>query len=339
MRGIFRLMFLFLSLAITSSANAQSFYKGKVLKILVPSPAGSLTDIEARAIARHISRHIPGEPDVIIQAYLGAGGINLANYLYSAAKPDGLTIGVNGSLVALHTILKTKGVRYKIEDLNWLGSYAEPNFILIFHAKTPNKDVEALKQAAQAPKLGIPSARHAIFLQGRIFQEVLGVNFQYTFGYSPPEIDLAVDRREIDGRSMALSNLFNRRQDWIKQGYHMFMVTSKERVKELPDTPTIWEYIKEDEKRKFIEAALVPFTTPRPWSAPPKVPQDRVQILRKAFMATLEDPKFKEDAERSALPIYPMSGEELTGILKQKLTEAPPEILKKIPALLKPPKK
>jgi len=117
------------------------------------------------------------------------------------------------------------------------------------------------------------------------------------------------------------------------------MVTSKERIKELPDMPTIWEYVKDDETRKFIEAAMVPYETPRPWSAPPRVPQERVQILRKAFMDTLSDPKFMEDAKRSAVPIHPKSGEELSSILKQKLTEAPPEILKKIPMLLKPPKK
>ncbi|MFQ5853287.1 MAG: Bug family tripartite tricarboxylate transporter substrate binding protein [Candidatus Binatia bacterium] len=329
---------LILCLTIVTPKPGQAFYEGKVLRILVISPPGSLTDIEARLVARHIGRQIPGKPGVIVQSVVGGGGINMANYLYRVAKPDGLTIGVNGTLVALHKLLGTRGVKYKVEDFTWLGSFADPYFVLLFHAKTPYDSVAALKKASKPPKLGVPSVRHAIYLQSRIWEEALGVKFQYTFGYSPPEIELAVDRREIDGRSFTLSNLFNRRPDWIDQGYHFVSVTSRERDKRLPKTPTIWELIKDEDTRTFIETAMVPFQTPRPWSAPPGVPKDRVQILRKAFMDTLKDPKFVKDAKRSALPIYPKGGEELARILKERLTQAPPEIRKRIPKLLKPPK-
>lgn len=329
---------LILFLIVVIPRPGQAFYEGKVLRILVISPPGALTDIEARLIARHIGRHIPGKPGVIVQSFVGGGGINMANYLYRAAKPDGLTIGVNGTLVALHEILGTRGVKYKAEDFVWLGSFADPNFILIFHPKTPYDSVAALKKASKPAKLGVPSVRHAIYLQSRIWEEALGVNFQYAFGYSPPEIELAVERREVDGRSVTLSNLFNRRQDWIDQGYYFPSVTSRERQKRLPKTPTIWELIKDEDTRKFIESAMVPFETPRPWSAPPGVPKDRAKILRKAFMDTLRDPKFLDDAKRSRLPVFPKSGEELARILKERLTQAPPEIRRRIPKLLKPPK-
>ena len=319
------------------TALAQSFYSGKALRILTPSPPGALTDIEARTVGRHLSRHIPGNPSIIVQPIPGGGGINLANYLYNVAKPDGLTIGLNGTLVAFHKILGTRGVKYKVEDFIWLGTFADPNSILIFHVDSPYSSVEAIRNANRPPKLGVPSSRHAIFMQARIFQKSLGVKFDYVFGYSPPEIDLAVERKEIDGRSSTYSTVVARRREWLDQGFYILGIISDKRHKALPKVPTIWELIKDENTRKLVEVAVVPFRTPRAWTAPPGVPQERVQILRQGFLATLKDPKFLADAKRTGLSVVPNDGEQVEKTIR-KLTQASPDILKQIREMLRRPK-
>lgn len=323
--------------AAPGALSAASFYEGKAFRILVPSPPGALTDIEARTVGRHISRHIPGSPAVIVQSIPGGGGINLANYLYNVAKPDGLTVAISGTLVAFHKLLGTRGVKYEVEKFHWLGTFADPNFILVFHVDTPYSSVEAIRNAPKPPKLGVPSSRHAIYMQSRIFQEALGLKFNYAFGYSPPEIDLAVERKEVDGRTSTLSTVLARRKEWLDRGFHVISVASDSRLKQLPGVPTIWELVKDKETREFIEVAMVPFKTPRAWTAPPGVPAERVAILRQALMKTLRDPKFLQDAKKTGLSVVPNSGEEVEKVFG-KLRNAPPELLKRVPSLVKSPK-
>ena len=228
-------------------AHAQApFYQGKTIKIIVGTPPGNLYDLWARLIVAHMGKHIPGNPDFIVQNMPGAGHVVAANHLYSVAKPDGLTL--IGSIIPslyLNQLVGRKEIQFDWAKYGWIGAPARGASHMYMRADTPYKTIEDVRTAKEPPKCGATGVSGPDSYLPKLLQEILGARFNIVAGYpGGADIDLAVERGEIHCRAFTIEAFFGREpyHTWRKKGFvrHLFQ-TSAKRDPRLPDTPTVAE--------------------------------------------------------------------------------------------------
>ena len=303
-----------------SPAHAQSvadFYKGKSVTIVVSTSAGGGYDTMARAIARFIGKHVPGNPIFVVRNMPGAGGITAVNWLYNTAEKDGSVIGLVQNGTPLEPLFGTKEARYEATKFNWLGTPSfEVSMVLVWHT-VPVNSVDDLK--TRETNMGASGANSTPAFYTRLLNATLGTKMKLIAGY-PGQNDafLAMERGELDGYpSVFYSALTSTRPNWLRDKTAKAIVQyGPERLKELPAVPFAPDLVANADDKLLMQAAFAPQALGRPLLAPPGVPADRVAALRKALADTFADPEFKAEAQRIGLIVNaPRSGEELQQVI------------------------
>jgi tripartite-type tricarboxylate transporter receptor subunit TctC len=301
-------------LLLPGSLHADDFYKGKTIRVIVGGSAGGGFDIYTRAMARHMGKHIPGNPSLVVENMTGAGTFIAAKYLHSSAKPDGLSFGIfNGALI-LGRVLGMKGIDIDMRELEYLGVPVQDSTVCALRKESGVTNMDQWFASKTPMKLGGLSPGNSTSDVARIVGAALGVPIQLVEGYKGTnEIRLAADAGELHGACWAWETLKVAWQNAIPAGdvNIVLQVTSK-KLPDLPNVPMALDLAKTDEARLLLKAgAIDPSAIVRVYVTTPRTPKDRLEILRKAFAATLTDPEFVAEAKKANLDINPLTGEEV----------------------------
>ncbi|MEA2659760.1 MAG: hypothetical protein QOF64_2356 [Candidatus Binatota bacterium] len=322
--------------------EAQSdFYKGKQIKIVVGASAGAASDLYARAVAQHLPKQIPGKPDVIVQNMPGGGSLTAANYVYSVAKPDGLTLGAVTAPIYFAQLLGRKEVQFDWAKFTWIGTPEENDELFFIKADLPYKTLLDLRKASEPPRCGASGVGSTGFYIPKLLEEIFGFKLNMVTGYpGAADVDIAVEKNEVHCRGTTISAFFGREpgKSWAKNGYVRFLVqTGEKRNHRLPDTPTIWELMDQekgsDAKRSLARVVLGPGAFGRPILATPGIPAERVKILRDAYAKMLKDPEFVAESNKRQWEINPVSGEKLEALAKE-VTHQPADVVERMKKVL-----
>ena len=325
------------------SAQAQApFYQGKTIRVIVGTPPGNLYDLWARLIVEHMGKYIPGNPSVIVQNMPGAGHVVAVNYLYTNAKPDGLTI--IGSVIPslyLNQLIGRSEIQFDWSKFSWIGSPARGASQMYMRADSPYKTIEDVRTAKEPPKCGATGVTGPDSYLPKLMQETVGAKFNIVTGYpGGTDIDLGVERGEVQCRAFTIEAFFGREpyHTWRKNGFvHHLFQTSKKRDARLPQTPTIFElmdqYKTSQSGRGLATVLLGADGMGRPMFAPPGLPADRLKILRDAYEKTMNDEPFRAEVKRRNYEFDPVDGEDLQ-VLSNELTSQPPDVIDRLKKVL-----
>jgi tripartite-type tricarboxylate transporter receptor subunit TctC len=325
--------------ALAAPAPADDFYKGKTITLLVANAAGGGYDLYARLLARHMGRHIPGEPSFIVKYQPGVGGMVMANAIYSTAPRDGLTIGLMARANPLERVLENPAAKFENEDFTWLGtasSFQDDAYGLVVRADS------AVRSIADAQRPGPPLVFGGVAAGGTdtdlllVARSIFGLNLKLVRGYGGvADINLAIRRGEVDGEAIGTSALRASMADWFTTGKLRFLVQfgHETRWQGLPDVPTAHELARTADDRALVELAELPLKMARPFIAPPKLPPARADMLKQAFMATQNDPAYLAEAKELQIDVSPLSGDEIASIL-QRLARSPPALIQRYKEIL-----
>jgi tripartite-type tricarboxylate transporter receptor subunit TctC len=317
-------------------AHAQeSFFKGKTIRIVVGFSAGGGYDLYARAIARHMSRHIPGNPTIVVENMAGAASMISANHVYKVAKPDGLTIGHFIGGLFLQQVLGRQGIEFDARKFEYLGVPIKDTYCIGLTKASGITSMESWLAAKAPVKIGGTAPGSATDDIPAVLQAALGLPLQVVSGYKgTADIRLAADSGEVAGFTTGWESFKSTWRKALETGDAFIAVQAVAKPHpELPKVPLAINYAKTEVAKKLIQVgAQDPGILARPFVLPPGTPKDRVQMLRKAFMDTFNDPEFLAEAKKTNLDIGPLSGEEIARTVENlfKLEAPVIERLKKI---------
>ncbi len=309
-----------LALVLTSTGHAQSpaeFYKGKTVDLFIGYSAGGAYDLYARMIARHLGKHIPGNPQVVPKNMEGAGSLRLANWLYSVAPKDGTALGATSRGMAFDPLLGNKTAQYVAPKFTWIGSANdEVSVCVAWHTSgvTTWDDVMTKELA-----IGSTGAGDDTYQFPKFANNALGTKFKIITGYpGGNDVSLAMERGEVGGRcGWSWSSIKATRMSWYQQKIvHVLMQFSLAKHADLPHIPLITDLAKTDEQQRIFKLIFARQVMGRPYMAPPGVPADRTAALRKAFMDTMADKEFLAEAEKAKFEITPVAGGEVAALVE-----------------------
>jgi tripartite-type tricarboxylate transporter receptor subunit TctC len=336
------LLQLLLIAALAPAALAQSpYYEDKTIRLVIGFSAGGISDLWGRALARAMSKAIPGRPNVILQNMPGAGSMTAANYIYRVAKPDGLTIGFVTPGLYFNQLTAAKEVQFDWAKFSWIGSPERTVRIIYSRADAPFKSLADIRTAAAAPRCGATALGTVGHYFPRLIEEVAGVKFSIVTGYpGAAEIDLAMEKNEVLCRAGSLEGYFGGEptRSWAKSGFTRVLVHgSPKRDPRIPDVPTVAEILDErkadDLTRRLATVLMAPDAIGRPLIAPPGMAAERVSILRDGFMSAMSDPELTAEARKRSWELDPVSGQELEAIAK-KVVVQPPDVIERMKKIL-----
>ncbi len=340
--AIAALMTLILIFVLIDPAHSQSapFYKDKTIRIVVGFTSGGLYDQYARLLARHMGKYIPGNPNIIVQNMPGAGSLTSTNYVYSVAKPDGLTLGMPGSGIYLDQLLGRKEASFDVAKLAWLGSIDQRDLVLYMKADAPWKSIEDVMNSKEQPKCGATGTSDLTSIVANILDETLGVKFQEVRGYpGGVEIDLALEKGEIHCRGTGITTHFAREPyfTWHKTGFDRHIVqTGAKKDPRLADAPTLVDLMDKKKtsafSRSVAKVMLVSATLGRPMMTTPGTPPDRVKILREAYLKTFNDPEVVQEAKKSRLDLQALAGAEVETQIREVMNQ-PKDVIERVKKL------
>ena len=324
-----------------ASADARPYYEGKTIRLIVAFAPGGVTDNSARLVGRYLGKHIPGNPNLVVQNMPGAGGIISANYIYGIAKPDGLTIAALGRGNYLEQMVGQSEVRFDFRKFAWLGSFNNAPMMLACRADSGLTNVEKIRAAPKPPRIAQGGSGSISFIFSSLVEEALNIRFQNVMGYkSGRDIDLAVERGEADCRASSdITVLRTPWPEWLEKRFMNFIVQQgpkKSRV--LPqDLPTVDELAGPQAKPvlNLMDVMLAYTEFDRPFAASPATSPEHLRLLRDGFTKMLADPGFSADAKKLVdWDGSSMSGEQLQKRIERAVTQ-PPDIIKRIKEILK----
>ncbi|MDH3239255.1 MAG: tripartite tricarboxylate transporter substrate-binding protein [Alphaproteobacteria bacterium] len=317
-------------------ADAVSdFYKGKRLKLLIGFGTGGGYNLYARHVARHMGRHIPGDPSFIAQNMPGAGSIRLTNHLFNKAPKDGTEIGMVSQAIPLSQLLNYKGFKADLSKFNWIGNASVSNGVTSAWHTRPFKTLEDVKKN----EMVVPASggRSTSTIIPRVLNAILGTKFKIIQGFSGAgQMNLAIERGEVDGRaSNTLASWNATAPDWVanKKLVHLvqFGLKSDPRIADVPLAHTLTTN-KDDQAVLRILSSLPAIG--RPIAAPPGVPAERVAALRKAFDDTMTDAAYIAEAKKLKMELNPMGGAELADVIT-KVMATPQSVVDKFKIAVK----
>jgi tripartite-type tricarboxylate transporter receptor subunit TctC len=329
---VFTLGGLALGLAAVAAAPAaaQNFYAGKTVTIYAGYASGSTYDAHARWLARHIKRLIPGDPTVIAQNMPGAGTMTAANHVYNIAPKDGTVIAQVARGMAIEPLMGGQGVRYDPLKINWLGSMASEISVISVRADTGIKTLDDVKKRETfMASSGIGTDGHTF---PNVLNNLLGTKFKIVLGYnSGKEMALALERKEVEGRGSWSWTSFKREaMDKLNSGEYLLLIQMGVRKSpELPNVPLVMDLAQNAEQKQVLELLLAGQGMAWPYFVAPEVPADRVALLRGAFLGVAKDREALAEAEKLQIDIDPVTGEEMTAIIK-RLYDTPKAVVDKV---------
>jgi len=315
----------------------ELFYKGKSIRLIVGLAPGGGYDLYSRVIARHMGKHIPGNPAIVVDNMTGAGSVIAANYMYKAAKPDGLTIGhILGGLF-LQQLLGNPAIEFDGRKFEYIGVPAQDHFLIGLSKATGITSFQSLMASKTPVKLGGVAPGGATDDLPKVLEATLGVPLKVVTGYKGTgPVRLAFDSGEVDGVCNSWESF---KSTWRKQldsgDVKIVLQATVKAHPELPNIPVAMDFAKTDETRKLIQVVTqIHGPSVRPYFLPPGTAKERVLVLRKAYMDTMKDPEFLADAKKAKLDLNPTDGAELERNVKE-IFDLQPALVAKLKEILK----
>jgi tripartite-type tricarboxylate transporter receptor subunit TctC len=331
-----------LALPHAARADDADFYRGKTLTVLIGSGSGGGLDQMARAVTRHLGKHVPGNPVVVPKNMGGAGGLQVLNYVQSVAPKDGSTVGVVLPTVVFDPLFagKASGEGYDPLKLNWLGGPARyVSVAAAWNAVTPVRKAEDL--LSHELVVGAASAASNSATDAYVMRHILGFKYRVVTGYqSGADIDLAMQRGETQGRAnIAWYGIKTRNAEWLRDGkISLLYQMGLKRHPDMPaDVPLSIDLARTAADRRLLELKFSAYDVGYAFMAPPGLPAERVATLRAAFAATFSDPAYQADAIREQLELDPVAGEAVEAIIRNAYS-APPEVIGRLVEAVKAPR-
>ena len=311
-----------------SQSTAADFYQGKTISIIVGYAAGGGYDTYARTFARHLGKHIPGNPNVIVQNMTGAGSLIAANYLYKKAEPDGLTIGSFGGGLVTEQALGLKGIQFDARKLEWIGSLRTGSPICAVMAFTGDKTLKDVLDSKKELRMGSTGAGSTTDDLPRLMIGLMHAPLKVIRGYKgTSRIRVGMQRKELDGACWTWESMRTTARAMLNATGNdrliPFVIEGKWDAPEVRDLPQFTEVIKGADNLEAFKAWLNAYKYFQPLSLPPGTPKARLDVLRTALKETLEDPAFKADAKKSNLIVASVSGEEIEKLVNETLSISP----------------
>jgi tripartite-type tricarboxylate transporter receptor subunit TctC len=316
------------ALAQTATTGAESFYNGKNVTLVIGTGPGGAYDIHGRLVSRHIWRHIPGEPKIVVQNIPGAGSVQAANHVYNIAPQDGSVLAnILNTVPLVHALGQTK-TQFDPAKFQWIGNMAREVYIVLVWHTAPAQSIEQAKQAQVL--MGSTSPGSLGNMYPRMLNDVIGTQFRTIAGYKEAvAIDLAVERGEVQGR--AGETWYGEKGttwDWIRDSKaKIILQIGFSKAPELQDVPLLLDLVKDDqEKSRLVELFSSPAQFGKPTVVGPQVPASRVAVLRAAYEKTMTDPEFLADASKIGVSVQPVSGSDLNK-LAESFTQIPEALI------------
>ncbi len=331
-----------LILAHRAALAQANFYQGKTMTFIVNMTAGDANDLWARALARNLVKYIPGNPNIVAQNMAGGGSMISANYLYSVAKPDGLTIGQTSAGLYFQQLTGRPEVQFDWRKFSWIGSAGQVESLLMMRADAPYKSMDDIRAASEPPKCSATAPGSSTHISLKVLEEGLGAKFRIVTGYkSGSDQDLAIERGEVQCRAVSAASFLAREPfiSWQKKGFIRILVQSgRKRNPKLAEAPTIYElmtrYQTPEAKRRVVAVLLGADHFGQYLAvAPPGTLAERVKILREAYTRALKDADLIEEAQRRNWSTEQVAGEELQA-LAQEVIDQPPQLIGRVKELL-----
>jgi tripartite-type tricarboxylate transporter receptor subunit TctC len=323
------------SVVLATAAVADDFFAGKRISVIVGTSAGGGYDGYARLFAGHASRHIPGQPTIIVQNMPGASGIKAVNYLNETAPRDGTVIGTFNNAMPLYQILGSKGIRFNVEDFHFLGAMSKTNSVIVVLASTGVKTIEDAKRTEVI--MGATGQSGTMAVYPNLLNHTLGTRFKVVTGYrGGASVNLAMERGEVQGRgSNSYASYVATNPDWIKnRTINILVQLGLEPDTSIPGkVPLLIDLAQNDEQRQIFRTVSANIAMERPFALPPGVPMDRVALLRKSFADAAKDPALIAEAKKRDWELSPSSGEAVQKIITD-ITRTPAPIVAKLRAVM-----
>jgi len=301
-----------LAAPIASAQSPADFYKGRNVDLYIGYSVGGAYDLYARVIARHLGKHIPGNPTIVPKNMEGAGSLRLANWIYNVGPKDGTALATIGRGTAFDPLLGSKGAQFRADRFTWIGSANnEVSVCVAWKGSGVTRFEDVLTKELIVGGTGQAADTDQF---PRILNGVLGAKFKIVSGYpGGNDVTLAMERGEVKGRcGWSWSSVVATHNRWIDdKSITVLVQLSLNKHPDLPDVPLIMDFAKGEDQQQMFKLIFARQVMGRPYLAPPGVPADRADALRKAFMDTMRDPEFLAEAEKSQLEITPVAGPEV----------------------------
>jgi tripartite-type tricarboxylate transporter receptor subunit TctC len=310
-----------------AAETVEEFYKGRTVTVIVTGAAGSIYDISARLVTRHMAEHIPGKPTMVVKVMTGGGHVVGTNWLYNVAPRDGSVLASIGEAIPLTQILQPQNVKFDVSKFNWLGNPSVGNLVLSTWSASGVKSIEDAKKREVA--IGAGGATSPSGQIPRALNNILGTKFKIIIGFPSTQIDLAMERGEVDGRGSALWTWWKTgRPHWVAENKLNHLVQwGQRRDPELPNVPLLTELARNEAERRVLQLLSSTVIVGRPILTTPDVPADRLEVLRTAFARTMKDPAFLAEATKAKLEINPIYADDMQKIIND-VVATPPEVVK-----------
>src|SRR3954451_10347255 len=328
-------------MCLSATASAQSveeFYWGRQINMLIGGGAGGGYDVYYRALARHLGKHIPGNPSIIPRNQPAASGLAAAAALYTTAEKDGATIGAFPNNIPMDPLFGNPAARYDARKLNWLGSIGKLQNVCATWHTSPIKTIQQAQQREVIVAAAAAPTNTAIM--PKVLNALLGTKFKPIIGYDPGSgLTMAIERQEAEGIcGLSWSTMKASRPHWISQNLlNVIVQMGIDKLPDLPNVPAALDLVTDAEKKQILTLILLRQEPGRPVSAPPGIPADRLAALRGAFDATMKDAEFVAEAEKLQMEIEPLSAAQIDQLLAAAYA-TPTPIVQQAGELLEPAK-
>jgi tripartite-type tricarboxylate transporter receptor subunit TctC len=325
-----RLAFLLLAALLPATALAQ-YYAGKTITIVVGYKTGGGYDATARVLARHLPKHIPGKPTVIVQNMPGANSIIAANHVYAVAKPDGLTIGTFNRNLPIAQLTRIEGVKYDMAKFAWIGSAASECTVLAIRADLPIKSFDDLRKSKQQIVIGATGPGANTYDFPLLLKEFLGANIKIVSGYqSSADIMLAIERKEVDGRAGSFSSV----RPFIERNLVRPVLRSRATEPGVENLPVDEDFAPTPRAKAIMALRSAPEIVGRPYVMHPATPPEHVKTMRQAFASAIKDAELVAESRKAKMDLEFVDGDVAVKVMTEVLSQ-PKDVVDEVSKYIK----
>lgn len=326
----------FFALTPLHAVAQEPFYKGKTIKLIAGTSAGSGADLQYRSIQRHLARFVPGAPNVILQNMPAAGGMAATNHVFNVADKDGTELGLFNRNTLVAPLLGDQAAKFRPDRFQWIGtpaSYGDDAWVFLVRSDLAHKTLADMRDVEVPINIGGVGAQNPFIA---ILQSVFGIKMKFIVGYRAQELAVAFERKEVDGFGNGYQSVVASTPEIMgrKLGRIVVQFASDKRLSELSDVPTGRE-LSSGEGRALIEFAEFGLSLGFPLGGPPEMPADRVAIMRAAFRDLMADAEYKAETQKLKLAYSPKLGEELQADIS-RMVATPDHVVQRYKELIDP---
>src|SRR5580700_4594737 len=316
--------------------SIESLYKGSQIRLISEAGPSSGYTAWARLIGQYLGRHLPGEPNIVVQSMIGAGGLVASNYMYSVAGRDGREIAALSREAPVLSLMGAPGVRYDPLRFNWLGSPTSETNVCFVDKDAPVRTAQDLR--SKEIVLGTDGAGSGMHIYPTALNALVNTRFKIIDGYAETGgVLLAIDRGEIQGACISAASIYQARGDALRSGrLRLILQGGLAPDPRFANVPFVLDLAANNEQRQALRLLYSSEAFGRPYVAPPDVRPERVAALRKGFLDTFADGEFRADAARQGFDVGPISGADMTALIEE-MARTPKPIIDRVAALMRPP--